>query len=53
VGKDPEAKLELYDLEADPAEEHNVAEAHPDLVEKFARRMAEERVPSEKFNFGR
>jgi arylsulfatase A-like enzyme len=53
VGKDPDAALELYNLEEDPAEEHNVADAHPDLVEKFARIMAEEREPSAKFDFGR
>jgi arylsulfatase A-like enzyme len=53
VGKDPDAALELYNLEEDPAEEHNVADLHPDLVEKFARMMEEEREPSGKFDFGR
>lgn len=53
VGKEPGAALELYNLEEDPAEERNVADAHPDLVEKFTRMMEEEREPSEKFNFGR
>ncbi len=52
VGKDPNGLLELYNLESDPFEEKNVAEAHPDLVESFARMMEEERVPSQKFNFG-
>lgn len=53
VGKDPDAPLELYNLESDPFEENNVADAHPDLVEIFASMMEEEREPSEKFNFGR
>jgi len=53
VGKEPNGPLELYNLESDPFEEHNVAEAHPDLVETFNRLMKEEREPSEKFNFGR
>jgi arylsulfatase A-like enzyme len=52
VGNNQEGPLELYDLENDPIEEHNVADAHPDLVEKFARMMEEERIPSAKFNFG-
>ena len=52
VGKDPNGPLELYNLESDPFEEYNVAEAHPDLVETFARMMEDEREPSAKFNFG-
>jgi arylsulfatase A-like enzyme len=52
VGKDPNGPMELYNLESDPSEEHNVAEAHPDLVETFARMMEDVREPSEKFNFG-
>ena len=52
VGKDPMGPLELYNLKNDPFEEINVAQAQPDLVESFARMMEEERVPSQKFNFG-
>lgn len=53
VGKDPEAALELYDLEKDPAEEHNVADSHGELVQKLSRMMEENREPSPKWNFGR
>jgi arylsulfatase A-like enzyme len=53
VGKDPNGSLELYNLEHDPFEQHNVADRHPELVESFARMMEEEREPSARFNFGR
>lgn len=53
AGKDPEGVLELYNLELDPGEENNMAEAHPALVEEFSRMMEENREASEKFNFGR
>jgi arylsulfatase A-like enzyme len=53
VGRDPFGPLELYNLETDPGEEHNVSDAHPDLTERFSRMMEEERQPSARFNFGR
>jgi arylsulfatase A-like enzyme len=40
------APLELYDLKADPAEQHNVAVAHPDIVKKIGSLMAREHEPS-------
>ncbi|TNE52928.1 MAG: DUF4976 domain-containing protein [Bacteroidetes bacterium] len=30
-------EIELYDLETDPAEQHNLAEAHPEMVEQLFR----------------
>lgn len=53
AGKNPYGPLELYNLESDPLEENNVAEAHPDLAEIFAGLMEDAREPSAKFNFGR
>lgn len=39
--------LELYNLDEDIREEHNVAADHPDLISQFESIMLEEHVPSE------
>jgi arylsulfatase A-like enzyme len=52
VRNDPHGTPELYNLRDDPHEKNNVAESNPDLVKQFSKMMEEERVPSEKFNFG-
>jgi arylsulfatase A-like enzyme len=40
------APLELYDLEADPAEKQDVAAAHPDIVREIEAIMTAEHTPS-------
>ncbi len=53
--KNPDAPLELYDLETDLGEQHNVAAEHPDIVSKMEKIMLEARtVPTEEsFRFGK
>jgi arylsulfatase A-like enzyme len=47
---DPHAvKTELYDLESDPTERHDVAEAHPTEVERLEKIMQDSHVPSKIF----
>ncbi|MFN9459685.1 MAG: arylsulfatase [Acidobacteriota bacterium] len=41
----PNAPVELYDLTADPAEQHDLAAAHPVLAATFDRDMKAARVP--------
>ena len=49
--KDPEAPVELYDLDRDPGESTDVAAAHPDIVEGLRRKMIREHRPSKEFPF--
>ncbi|HTB63743.1 MAG TPA: arylsulfatase [Opitutales bacterium] len=41
--------MQLYDLNTDVGEQHNVAAQHPDIVAKAAADMAEAHVPSKEF----
>lgn len=43
--------LELYDLTSDPSETQNVADQHPDIVEKIKQIMLEEHTLSDNFPF--
>ena len=54
VKKNPNAKLQLYDLESDPGEKNNLAEKHPEVVKQIMDIIAKERTkPIEpKFRFG-
>ena len=53
VGEDPQAPMELYNLDEDPMEGTNVAASHPDMVKALAEAMEGAREPSDVFNFGR
>jgi len=35
------AKIELYDLKSDPAEENNLAVKYPELVERFKNKLTD------------
>ena len=39
---------ELYDLEADVGEQYNLADKHPEIVERLAKRMADFHAEKEK-----
>jgi arylsulfatase len=41
--------VELYNVAEDIAEEHNVADAHANIVDQLTKRMAEEHQPSDDF----
>jgi hypothetical protein len=43
------AKLELYNLKDDIGEKNDVAEKHPEIVQRLEKMMASERVPSAVF----
>ncbi|WP_206155972.1 arylsulfatase [Chitinophaga fulva] len=49
VSKDAHAPLELYDLDKDPAEQHNIASSHPDIVKKIEGYMQEAHIESPVF----
>ena len=44
--------IELYDLAADPGEEHDIARKHPDIVAEIAKIMRREHIPSKLFPLG-
>ncbi len=49
--KDPNAPIELYDLENDVAEFHDVADQHPELIKKIENILRTARTPSDTFAF--
>ena len=52
VDEPTKTRFELYDLETDQHEDHNLAGQHPDIVKKMLRRMKKEHEKSELFEFG-
>jgi len=52
VFKNPDAPLELYDLENDQGEENNIASKHPDIVADMEHILKTARTPSDIFTFG-
>lgn len=49
VAANPDGPLELYNLAEDLGEEHNIADAHPDVAARLAALMEEAHTPSEVF----
>lgn len=49
--KDPDAPVELYDLDADPGEARDLAAERPDIVAGLKAILAEEHRPSKEFPF--
>lgn len=45
----PDQAIQLYDLSVDPAEEHDVASEHPEVVEAFTQLFVDGRSTSEHF----
>ncbi len=52
VNANPIGKVELYNLETDPAERHNLAEEYPEKQQQLTKLMDEVRTPNPHFNFG-
>jgi arylsulfatase len=47
----PEMRIELYDLSADPGEDRDVSDQHPEMVAQIERLMREQHAPSREFPF--
>lgn len=49
--ENPDAALELYDLDGDPGETKNLAEAHPDVVARIEKIMRQQHIADENWKF--
>lgn len=52
VRKNPDAPLELYDMQTDPQEKNNIASQHPDIAGRMEQIMEQARTNSDVFLFG-
>lgn len=52
INENPEAPIELYNLDQDPGEKNNVASENPEIAEQMRQIMNEAHVPSEMFPLG-
>ncbi len=52
VDRRPDGPIELYDLETDLGERHNIADQHPEIVEQLGRIMEQAHTRSELYRFG-
>ena len=50
-GAQPDLHIQLFNLKSDPAESHDVAADHPDIIADMERRMKQEHAPSRDFPF--
>ena len=53
VNKNPNAPIELYNLQTDIGEENNIADNHPDIVAKIKKIMEKAHVKNDKWPFGK
>ena len=51
IAKNPDAPIQLYDLDADRAERKDIAAEHPEIVAKIKKAMADSHVESATFPF--
>ena len=49
--KNPQMKIELYNLKDDPGEQHDVADQNPEVVARIKSIMKTGRTPSKMFPF--
>ena len=47
VNKNPNSPIELYNLDNDPSEQHNVAKQFPDIVKRVELAMLERSISTE------
>lgn len=50
--KDPAGPIQLYNLKTDPAEKHDVADGHPEIVQKIQEIMIRQHTDSPLWRFG-